>query len=60
MKGIQIAAQRFRGIRNLLDQMKLATIKQSAYKLLDPNDVKVNPMGNMDLILKEVGHCAES
>ncbi|XP_071787083.1 leucine-rich PPR motif-containing protein, mitochondrial-like [Asterias amurensis] len=52
-QGIKISAIRFRGVRNLLDQIKLAPLKQSAYKLLDPNSVNVNPMGNVDLIQKE-------
>ncbi|XP_038075388.1 leucine-rich PPR motif-containing protein, mitochondrial-like [Patiria miniata] len=49
-KGIQIAMQRFRGIRNLLDQIKLPMVKPHAYKLLDPAEVNSNPMANLDLL----------
>ncbi|XP_022095881.1 leucine-rich PPR motif-containing protein, mitochondrial-like [Acanthaster planci] len=49
-QGIHIAMQRFRGIRNVLDEIKLMMVKPNAYRLLDPAEVNANPMGNIDLL----------
>ena len=46
--------QRFRGIRNVLDQIKLPMVKSNAQKLLDSEEVKANPMGNLDLLANGV------